>query len=470
MMLNAVKTRNPFGGASQQADPLPHFAPFFPDEALRQRWDGTNARRAESGDLFASPNTGFHHNPMESDVSYLYVAASPNYPGEVKIGMSRSRPDQRLKKASTDIAFRKDPDVEIKAFFMIKNARAKDVEAATHKLLERFRSDPVMRGAGHDGTGEREWFAIDPFEAMSAVELAARTYADPKRVSHLSGLIKSGMDDLDTILILEDLAPGFLDKQEYALTDLPRWKPEGAERVSALFDELHGISFGRPTKWKETERTDIVIVPIGRPPDRYFWDYAHWLIPQREELMGTDITDIYPGTGPGILRSLDASTPEHQPFLRNGVVVGSISREGSIDLDLTLKSGPFGRVDRSTEVLYETDLVSSPLAARITDLYWDLRERLDQALPPPENPGHVHEKRWRTEYLHRLSSILVGARPEDLSPRTAQALHSAAMKHAGTPIDMSVCPLEVCEIARPILERSGRTAELPSDAIGASPA
>lgn len=451
-------------------DPLPHFAPFFLDGAVRQRWDVMHARRAEAGDLFAPPDTGFHHNPLESDVSYLYVAASPNFPGEVKIGMSKNRPDTRLQDAPWDTAFRKDPDVRISAFVMMKNVRAVQVESAVHKLLEKFRSDPVMTGGGSEGTGEKEWFGIDPFEAICAIELAARSYADPKKINHLSKLMKSGMDDFGTILILEDLAPGFLDKQHYVLTDEPSWRPERAAQASGLFSGLYGASFGRLNKWKEAERADIVLVPVGPPPDRYFWDYAHWLIPQREELMGTDITDLYPGTGPGRLRSLDVSTPEHQPFLRNGFVVGSISREGSIDLDLTLKSGPFGRVDRSTEVLYGTDLVSSPLAARITDLYWDLRERLDQALPPPEHPGGVCEKRYRTEYLHFLSSQFVGARPEDLSPRTAQALHSAAMKHAGTQIDMSVCPLELCEIARPILERSGRTAELPPDATGASPA
>jgi hypothetical protein len=434
-------------------DPLPHFAPFFLDGAVRKQWQIVHARRAQAGDLFAPPDTGFHHNPLESDVSYLYLAASPNFPGEVKIGMSKHRPDTRLQDARWDKAFRKDPNVEIKSFFMIKNARARDVEDATHKLLDGLRSDTMM--------GEREWFTVDLFEAVSAVELAARSYADPKKVTHLSNLIKSGMHDLDAILILEDLAPGFLDKQQYPLTDEPDWKREMAERASDRFARLHGASFGKMNKWKEVERVDIVLIPITPPPERYFWDYAGWLIPQREAFMGADITEIYPGDRAGVLRSLDTSCPEHQPFLRNRCVVGTISPEGSIDLDFSLNSGPSGLVDRYSEVLYETDLVNSRLMARITTLYWELRGRLDEVLPEATPSPFGREERERTTYLHLLSASLVATRPEDLSPRYAQYLHSAAMTKSGTPWSMGICPVELCEIAQPVLERSGRIVEAP---------
>jgi hypothetical protein len=452
-------------------DPLPHFAPFFKDPVFLRLWRGLNAKRAENGDLFAPPNTGFHHNPMESDVSYLYLATSPNYPGEVKIGMSGNRPDQRLKNASSDIAFRKDPDVEIRAFFMIKNARAKDVESTTHKLLEKFRSDPVMKKEGRDATGEREWFAVSDFEALAAIELAARCYRDPKKIKHLSDLIKSGMDDLHTILLLDDLVPGFLEKQEYALTDEPSWKPEKAQQISDRFSRLSGASFGRLTKWKTKEREDIVFIPITPPPERYFWDYARWLIPEREKIMGADITELFPGIShQQVVRSLDASVPENQAFMRNGVVVGSMSSEGSINVKLSMDFVGRGLFDYSSEVLYETDLVNSPLMERITTLYWDIRNMIDKALPQferPELPSHIHK---RNTYLHSLSSSLVSLTPDDLNPRIAQILHTGAMSSADTPIDMCLCPVELCEIIAPLLREHGHSADARSVRYTPSPA
>lgn len=456
-MLN-VRPKNPFGSSIQDADPLPHFAPFFPDELLRERWEAMNARRAQAGDLFAEPNIGFHHNPMESDVSYLYVASSPNYPDEVKIGMTDHRPDKRLKKAATDIAFRKDPDVEIRAFFMIKNARAKDVESTVHKLLETFRSDPVMREEGRDGTGEREWFRIDPFRAVSAVELAARCYAEPKKVRHLSKLIGSGLNDLDAIMIIEDLVPGFLERQEAVLTDDPDWNPEIAGQASETFYDLHGVSFTRMNRWKEPVREDLVLVPVCPPPERYFWDYARWLIPQREELMGADILGVYPNNVcSDFLRNLDVSVPEDQPFLRNGFAVGSINREGSVDLRFTMYNGGLGPVNHSAEALYKTDLINSPLMKRITTLYWELRDRIDTALPDFESPVLSHQTYGRNMYLHRLCADLLRTPANDLTPRVAQVLHGAAISEAATPYNMCVCPLELCEIAQPLLREHGRT-------------
>lgn len=462
-MLN-VRPKNPFGSSIQDADPLPHFAPFFPDEALRERWETMNARRAQADDLFAEPNIGFHHNPMESDVSYLYVASSPNYPDEVKIGMTDHRPDKRLKKAATDIAFRKDPDVEIRAFFMIKNARAKDVESTVHKLLETFRSDPVMREEGRDGTGEREWFRIDPFRVISTVELAARCYAEPQKVRHLSKLISSGLDDPDKILIIEDLVPGFLERQEAVLTGDPDWKPETAGQASETFYDLHGVSFTRMNRWKEPVREDLVLVPVCPPPERYFWDYARWLIPQREELMGADILDVYPNNMcSDFLRSLDVSVPEDQPFLRNGFAVGSISREGSVDLRFTMYNGGLGPVNHSAEALYKTDLINSPLMKRITTLYWELRDRIDTALPDFESPVLPHETHRRNMYLHRLCADLLRTPANDLTPRVAQVLHGAAISEAATPYNMCVCPLELYEIAQPLLREHGRPATAEAD-------
>lgn len=462
-MLN-VRPKNPFGSSIQDADPLPHFAPFFPDEALREWWEAMNARRAQADDLFAEPNIGFHHNPMESDVSYLYVASSPNYPDEVKIGMTDHRPDKRLKKAATDIAFRKDPDVEIRAFFMIKNARAKDVESTVHKLLETFRSDPVMREEGRDGTGEREWFRIDPFRVISTVELAARCYAEPKKVRHLSKLVSSGLDDPDKILVIEDLVPGFLERQEAVLTGDPDWKPETARQASETFYDLHGVSFTRMNRWKEPVREDLVLVPVCPPPERYFWDYARWLIPQREELMGADILDVYPNnTCSDFLRSLDVSVPEDQPFLRNGFAVGSINREGSVNLRFSMYNGGLGPVNHSAEVLYKTDLINSPLMKRITTLYWELRDRIDTALPDFESPVPPHETRGRNMYLHRLCADLLRTPANDLTPRVAQVLHGVAISEAGSPYNMCVCPLELCEIAQPLLREHGRPATAEAD-------
>jgi hypothetical protein len=388
---------------------------------------------------------------------------SLSYPGEVKVGMSGNRPDQRLKNASSDIAFRKDPDVEIRAFFMIKNARAKDVESTTHKLLEKFRSDPVMKKEGRDATGEREWFAVSNFEALAAIELAARCYRDPKKIRHLSDLVKSGMDDLNTILLLDDLVPEFLEKQKYALTDEPIWKQEKVQHASDLFSRLHGVSFGRLNKWKEEEREDIVIIRITPPPEQYFWDYAKWLIPRRENIMGADTTELFPSIRKDrVLRSLDVSVPEDQAFLRNGVVVGTISSEGSIDLRLSGHSGMMGLLDRSSEVMYETDLVKSPLMERITTLYWDIRNMIDEALPQFERPELPLNILDRNTYLHLLSSSLLSLTPDDLNPRIAQILHAGAMSSAGTPIDMCLCPVELCEIIAPLLREHGRSADADS--------
>lgn len=423
-------------------DPLPHFAPFFLDGDVRQSWDRMNARRAEFGDLFAPPDTGFHHNPMESDVSYLYVAASPNFPGEVKIGMSKNRPDTRIKDAGSDPAFRKDPDIRISAYVMMKNVRAVQVERAAHKILKGWRSDVCLMG-------ETEWFSAGPAEAMSAIELAARHYADPKRIKRFSGLIDS-REHPDSISILDDLVPGFL-RPGTVYREIPD---------AALFKGLPFSSYERPIGPDgEVERSQVIFVPISPAPDRYLWDYAYGLIPLRAEQRGEDIANLFPNTPPDYLLSLDVSVPEHQPFLRNGFVPGRVSWNGDIDLHFSLRGNNTSHIDRAAHRLYETDLVRSPLMGRITELYWELRAHLDAALPKLDDPRDRLAESDRTKYLHLLSAFLVASRPEDLTPRYAQDLHSSAMDRVGTSWDMAICPVGLCEAARPILERSGRTVE-----------
>lgn len=441
-----VTPKDPFTPAP---DPLPHFAPFFLDADLRKDWGFVNARRAESGDLFAPPDTGFHHNPMESDVSYLYVASSPNFPGEVKIGMSKSRPDGRLKDAGSDQAFRKDPGVRISAYVMMKNVRAVQVESAVHRLLSGWRSELRIMG-------EKEWFTARPAEAMSAIELAARHYGDPKRVRQLADLLASG-EDLGRMNVLDDLAPEFLCPGTMCL-ESPH---------AALFPGLPGASYERPSRLDErTERTDVVFVPISPPPDRYLWEQAYGLIPLSTELRGEDVTDLFPNIPRGYFRSLDVSVPDHHPFLRNRFVPGAVSGDGKIDISFSLRGERTWQIDRSARRLYETDLVRCPLMGRITELYWELRDPLNAALPRPDDLSDRLAESCRTKYLHFLSSCLVAARPEDITPRHAQYLHSSAMGMAGTPPGMAVCPVELCETVRPVLERSGWAAERSAPVIG----
>jgi hypothetical protein len=60
--------------------------------------------------------------------------------------------------------------------------------------------------------------------------------------------------------------------------------------------------------------------------------------------------------------------------------------------------------------------------------------------------------------------------PGEVAPRKAQELHAYACRSAGTPSDLSVCPVELCEIARPALERSGRAAPIPDEIDEPAPA
>lgn len=433
-------------------DPLPHFAPFFPDRGLRETWELQNARRAEAWGLFAPPNVGFHHNPMESDVSYLYVAESPNHPGEVKIGISRNRPDGRIKESARDAAFRKDADIQISAFFMMKNIRSRDVETAVHKVLSGVRSESLM--------GEKEWFRISPQDAMFAVELAARHYADPGRIRTLSDLVGAWGDPAPA-LILDDLVPEMIGGKRSPVTGDPGWKTEKAQEAARLFSDLCGVSLESRDQRGYVYHDNLVFVPVVPAPDRYYWDAVAYLIPLRANLTGGDLRL------PGIqsldmeVPSLDVSVPEHAGVLRNRFAVGHVSGFASLDLSPSLGSNPHDGVMRSVDQLFETDVVNAPIMSRITGLYWEVRDLLDRALP--QTSDDTYKCGDRDKYLHFLSARLVAARPDEVTPRKAQNLHAEARGRAGTPADMSVCPVELCEITRPILERSGRTAKMRQD-------
>lgn len=346
-MLSVAKAKNPFEKTVPDDDPLPHFAPFFKDDDLWEFWHNRCARRAEADNLFAEPNRGFHHNPLESDVSYLYVAVSPNYPGEVKIGMTKNRPDTRLKDARYDKAFRKDSDISIQAFFMIKNARAKEVEKAAHKILEAFRSDPV--------TTEKEWFRVCPEDAMFTVELAARNYSDPKKLSSLSGFMSSWRDP-ERILILQQLVPRFDRVTSKPLMDHPDFDPD--TEAGRLFTELSGVSF-QHSVWDEKTRDDVVFVPITDPPDTYYWEFAEWLLPERAKLAGEKVQGVYPVSHLPPLYHLDVSDPTAKLLLDNGFVPGKISRYGSVDLYYARCEATSVFIKRSVSTVYVTDLVTS---------------------------------------------------------------------------------------------------------------
>lgn len=442
-----TRTRDPFRGAGADDDPLPHFAPFFLDDDLWEFWHNRCSRRAEADELFSEPNTGFHHNPLESDVSYLYVAASPNYPDEVKIGMTKNRPDTRLKDARYDKAFRKDPNIQIQAFFMIKNARAKEVERAAHKLLEGFRSAPV--------TTEKEWFRIRAEEALFTIELAARNHAKPDNLPFLS-VFMSTWRDPEKVLMLQQLIPKFDRVTSVPVTDRPDFDPD--RDAGRLFSDLSGVSFEHRI-WDERTRDDVVFVPITEAPETYFWERAEWLLPQRAKLAGERVEGVYPINHRPPLYNVDVSDPRVKPLLDNGVVPGRVSRTGYVDLSYARHAPAELFSGRSVTTVYETDLVASPLMERISTLYWELRNGIEKALPPHEGRGSCGSVKPRDAYLHKLCSDLLALPADEVTPKAAMILHGAAMSAAGTPADLCLCPLEICEIALPALREHGRSPE-----------
>lgn len=440
-------------------DPLPHFAPFFPDRGLRETWELQNARRAEAGGLFAPPNVGFHHNPMESGVSYLYVVESPNHPGEVKIGMTdRSRPEERVREAARDPAFRNDPDARLVGYVMMKNVRARRVEAATHQLL---------RGLSSQEEAEKEWFRLGSGEAMSAIELAARHYADPARIRTMSRFVEA-WEDLTAILILDDLTPDLIDETCAPHIGEPVFWPDRAEAATRLFSDLSGLSVEKKDRWGDAYRRDLALVPIVPAPDRYYWDAAPYLISLRATRLGADDRLPAPGSLDVRVPSLDRSDPEHARALRNRAVVGELSRSGDLNLSVSLGSRGLDPVNRSADRLYETDVLNAPVMSRITDLYREFRESVSASLP--QTSGLPHEETARDRYLHLLCAGLVALRPDEITPRKAQDLHADACGRAGTPSGLSVCPVQLCEMVRPALERSGRAAYLPDEIDEPSPA
>lgn len=86
---------------------------------------------------------------------YVYVAKTN---GAVKIGISKSDPKKRIASIQTSCPW----PVELHRSYRCN--RVRDVESAAHRALSKHR----MRG---------EWFAIDPEQAMSAVELAIKRVA-----------------------------------------------------------------------------------------------------------------------------------------------------------------------------------------------------------------------------------------------------------------------------------------------------
>jgi hypothetical protein len=440
-------------------DPLPHFAPFFLDEGLRKRWELTNARRAEAGDLFARPNVGFHHNPMKSAVSYLYVVESPNHPGEVKIGMTdRARPEERVREAARDPAFRNDPDARLVGYVMMKNVRARRVEAAAHQLLSGLSS---QEGA------EKEWFRLSAGEAMSAIELAARHYADPARVKTVSRFVEA-WEDPTTVLILDDLTPDLLDETTAPVMNDPAFDPETAGVAMRLFEDLTGVSVERKDRRGDAYRRDLIFVPIVPAPEKYYWDAAAYLIPLRARLLGDDHGMPAPESLDMTVPSIDFSDSRHARALQNRAVVGVLSRSGDLGLSLSLGRCGFDPVSRSADQLYETDVLNAPVMSRITDLYREIREHVSASVP--HIPGPPHEETARDRYLHSLCARLVALRPEEITPRKAQELHANACRRAGTPSGLSVCPVELCEIVRPALERCGHATSPPADREEPSPA
>lgn len=433
-----VKTKDPFQPDRVSDDPLPHFAPFFLDEELRETWEAQNARRAQAGDLFAAPNVGFHHNPMESGVSYLYVVESPNQPDEVKIGMTdRPLPQHRVSEAARDAAFRNDPDARLVGYVMMKNVRARQVEAATHRVLSGRRSQ----------TGsEREWFRLDPAEAMSAIELAAHTYRHPRRLDTFSALIRQG-ESPSALLILNEFRPDLISggvrfREPDPDRDLPDTGTVRSAKGRALFS-----TYQAPGEAEET----VAFLPIVPAPESYLWENAGALLPQRSELLGEEWPDRLRLSYEGRLAHFDRSAPEDAPFLRARMIPARVRPDGRVDLLDTV--GAPHRIDQDRPVFFETDLTRSDLMRTISSAYWRIRSDIEELLPRSEEGL----KDDRDLYLHALTSFLIASRPEEITPENVGVISLAAARIAETPAELRVCPVALAEVVEPTL-RAARAA------------
>jgi predicted transcriptional regulator len=436
-----VTPRDPF---RSDPDPLPHFAPFFLDEGLRERWELTNARRAETGKVFAPPNVGFHHNPMESGVSYLYVVESPNHPGEVKIGMTdRARPEDRVREARRDSAFRKDPDARLVGYVMMKNIRARQVETATHKIL----------GSRNSQTGtEREWFELGADQAMSAIELAARHYQDPDKIAAFEMLVRQG-EDPSVIPVLNEIRPDLVSEEvRFREPDTDADLPD-----TGLVRMMKERSFFSAYRTQDNAEETVAFLPIIPAPTFYLWDNAGALLAQRSKLLGKEWPDALRLSQEGKLAHFDVSEPADAPFVRSRLVPARLHADGRIELPVSRSAHQ--NLDQDRPYFFETDLVRSEVMREISNAYWSIRAEIKDRLPAM--PG-VHRGE-RDLYLHAMTSFVIACKPEDLTPRDAQVFHSAASRIAGTPIDLGVCPVALCETAAPIL-RAARDATIEREA------
>lgn len=426
MTINEISPEDsPEDPFSKNVDPLPHFAPFFHDPDLEKAWAENNASAAEFEDLFSPPNTGFHHNPMESDVSYLYIAASPNYPDEVKIGKSSRRPDKRISEASRDPAFRNDPEAHILGFIMMKNVRASRVEAAVHKILGPARSESVKGG--------NEWFQIDKEEALFCVEIAARRY-----------------DNKD---VLKGVRLGVASNLSFNnLTCIDRQLPN-------VFSGVKSFSYETPNELRivgrGNEKTDITAVPVIPASVSYLWENATDLLNLRNVALEDEI--LFNKKSFGKETFLDISRPHDAKRINDGIVLAHVDANGSPNMRDTLRPvNRFWDIDKDATRLYSTDVCGSEVMQKIHETYIEVRGLIEEMLPEEKAEPSRPDQNKRSDYLHYMACGLISGAYPDITPRGVQTIHTVASINSGADPNLSACPVEISRKIRPIIKDAWR--------------